>query len=93
MQVSRNELFDLKIIIIRIYRAHAHIDQRIAHAGVLPVDQAEIPVRQEQEVIGHTVNVRENPWTLHGIQLIHQLVHVTADLGIILKTGAAMCRA
>ena len=59
--VSRNELFDLKIIIIRIYRAHApHRSARIAHAGVLPVDQADITVRQEQEIVAHTVDVGQD---------------------------------
>ena len=43
------------------------IDEGIAHSGILPVNEAHRAVRQEQEVIGHAVNVRENPRTLQGI--------------------------
>ena len=71
MQLELDQLLDLKIMIIRIDRAHAHIDQRITHAGVLPVDQAEIPVRQEQEVVAHAVDMGQD---LRPVQTVEAIV-------------------
>ena len=95
MQVCCDQLLDLKIIIIRIDRAHAHIDQRIAHAGIFPVNQAEIPIRQEQEIIADTVNMGQNLWTVQTVEAVQQCHHMGLYFRIILKklllVSAAQC--
>ena len=85
VQVELDQLLDLKIIIIRIDRAHAHIDQRIAHAGVLPVDQAEIPVRQEQEVVAHAVDMGQDLRPVQVVEAVKQCHHMGLYFRIILK--------
>ena len=55
-------------IIIGINGAHGHIDQRILHSGVLPVNNFAGSVRQNQKVVRDAVNVGQAGGTIHLLQ-------------------------
>ena len=57
MKIEFYEMVNLVFIIIGINGAHSHINQRITHAAVFPVNQFQASIQKKQEIVHTTVNV------------------------------------
>ena len=83
-------MVQLLFVVVRINRAHGHVDHGVAHPSVLPVQQLYLPIFQKKVIVHVGVDVGQAFLPAHAVQTVHQPVHPLPHLLIVLEENAAV---